>query len=98
MVLSEKTKYMLFSLVKKISPSEKIKYHKPNCIENVCNCQEIEQVDEFKYLGVIFDYQLNFTSHVSNLTRSINYSNRQLFFTEKTGFSHNITHVLLCPC
>ncbi|KAG7295150.1 hypothetical protein JYU34_022109 [Plutella xylostella] len=69
---ADKTKYMTFSIRKPrvINPSFKILAH--TCFNRPttqgCDCPNIDQVNEIKYLGVIIDSKLTFKSHIAALT------------------------------
>ena len=58
----DKTKYMIFH-----SPRQKI----PSNIKLYLDNEEIEQVDNIKYLGIIFDNNLNWKCHLSTLSKKI---------------------------
>jgi len=83
--ISKKTKIMLYSLIGNVPDSCDIWYHSPSCkrfplslnnsntFNSNCVCHEdcflIEVVKEFKYLGLIIDFQLNWKSHCLNLRK-----------------------------
>lgn len=71
LILSDKTKVMNFSLTNQRSIIFNLIYHSQNCINNSCssNCIKIEQVYNYKYLGLNFDSKLNWKSHVGELKR-----------------------------
>lgn len=74
MILSDKTKKMFF----KVSGfSENIntglKYHTHNCNKVNCSshCFAIESVNEFKYLGVTLDSNLNWKCHINIISKHL---------------------------
>jgi hypothetical protein len=76
MVMSPKTKYIIFNLRKNIVLESLLKYHQTNCTFelNRCRCLDLEQVDEIKYLGLWVDSRLSWKKHVSYLkSKLVNY-------------------------
>lgn len=68
MLLSEKTKYMIFNLRGKTDFENKIVYHEFKCPEsNDCRCLSIDNVQTIKYLGLMIDSNLSWKSHVIKL-------------------------------
>lgn len=67
MVMSPKTKYIIFSLRSDIALASPLKYHEINCPFElqICVCSNLEQVDKIKYLGLWVDSRLNWREHVS---------------------------------
>src|SRR5690606_26794792 len=47
--------------------------HKPDCNSN-CNCDVLEQVEQFKHLGVIIDKKLSWKLHVNYLLQKVRFS------------------------
>jgi hypothetical protein len=66
MVMSPKTKYIIFNLSKHISFMSSLKYHEITCPVslNRCDCQALEQVDSIKYLGLWVDSKLSWKEHI----------------------------------
>lgn len=76
MVMSPKTKYIIFNLTKQTSFISALKYHEIKCSINSgnCNCQALEQVDSIKYLGLWVDSRLCWKEHLSYLkTKLVKY-------------------------
>lgn len=72
MVMSPKTKYMIFNLSHNASFLHPLIYHKSNCNSNSnCQCQEIEQVDNIKYLGLVVDSKISWKNHVESLKHKL---------------------------
>lgn len=69
MIMSPKTKYLLFNLSKNVSFNTDLKYHEIDCTVNRVNCkrQNLERVDSIKYLGLVVDSKLNWKCHLENL-------------------------------
>lgn len=69
MVMSPKTKYIIFSLRKNLLFTTPLKYHEINCNLDIhtCKCQYLEQVDKIKYLGLWVDSKLSWKEHISYL-------------------------------
>jgi hypothetical protein len=82
MVLSEKTKFMIFSLRDKLSFQLPLKYHEIDCSKsNVtsCTCLKLDQVNCMKYLGLLIDENLSWKSHVSKLKKELFLSLRKFY-------------------
>lgn len=78
LILSEKTKLMYFGITQPaMTGISEIFYHTPTCDNISCSnlCVNIEMVDNFRYLGLILDNNLNWKKHVRSIT---NYSCRVL--------------------
>ena len=60
---TSKTKVIAFSASPKINRVN-IKVHAHICNTSNCSCKEIEQVDTIKYLGIIIDANLKWSSHI----------------------------------
>ena len=77
-----KTKYMTYSLNNKGQPQQQtLQIHKMNCDQTDCNCDYVDKVTQFKYLGVIIDQHLRWDRHVTqtrNRLRATTYKLRQL--------------------
>lgn len=69
MVMSPKTKYIIFELTKHTSFASSLKYHTITCSANSnnCTCSDLEQVENIKYLGLWVDSRLNWKEHLSFL-------------------------------
>lgn len=68
MILSEKTKYMIFGLRCALSFNKEVVYHNVNCLNDVnCGCLRVDKVDKIKYLGLLIDSNLSWKSHISKL-------------------------------
>jgi len=56
-------------------------YHDLACARSLsCSCPSVEEVGEFKYLGVTLDQRLNWKSHASNLKIQIRRNIRKFYF------------------
>ena len=63
-----KTKHMVFgSNVSVVEGSMNPRNHDPTCDLHECNCEIIERVSIYKYLGLYIDESLKFGTHVSKL-------------------------------
>ena len=68
MIMSPKTKYIIFNVSRTIKFPNELKYHNLSCNENLnCFCPSIEQVEEIKYLGLILDSRVAWKNHVTYL-------------------------------
>jgi hypothetical protein len=81
LVLSEKTKFMLFKISSfPIMPSlNQVTYHSASkCTSVNCHpdCFNIELVDSFKYLGIHLDSNLNWKSHITNIKHYLSSASR----------------------
>lgn len=86
LIVSNKTKLMYFSLTRKISPDIPIVFHSHECTNyQLCNknCFTIEIVEDFKYLGITFDQNLNWTKHISLLKNYLFSANRNFYHLRK---------------
>ena len=46
--------------------------HKNNCFLNInCKCQQLEEVESIKYLGLTIDNRLRWTPHIKNVTNKL---------------------------
>ncbi len=76
----EKTKFINFG-DKRFEFSNPIIYHTISCSRLTnCVCQNVEQVDRFKYLGLLFDQRMSWEHHVSELNNKLNYGVRKFYF------------------
>jgi hypothetical protein len=72
MVLSEKTKYMIFNLRSNSYFEHDLFYHSYLCSDvNGCKCLRIDIVNVIKYLGLIIDSNLSWKSHVTKLKKEL---------------------------
>lgn len=72
LALSPKSKCIFFDLIKPNQPSE-IVYHSQDCLGESClhDCLVLEQVNDYKYLGIIVDRRLSFKPHSDSLTTEL---------------------------
>ncbi len=64
MILSDKTKYIVFSLREELRLQLPIVYHELDCryinsVNNSCGCLSLDQVRDIKYLGLLIDQNLS---------------------------------------
>lgn len=95
MILSEKTKFMLFSLRKDLKFDEPLKFHGSDCRSlnngnNCCNCLVIDQVSNIKYLGLVIDSQLSWRDHVNKLKRELYISLRKFYLLNQMCHRNNV--------
>lgn len=65
-----KTKFMTFTNPRSRTPVITLKAH-ANCVNGSngsCDCTELEQVQNIKYLGVVIDEKLNWKQHIKTLS------------------------------
>ena len=69
LVLSEKTKYVIFNLKRRFFEKQNVYYRCLTCdSKKTCNiCFKIEQVNFIKYLGIILDENFTWKLHVDKL-------------------------------
>lgn len=69
MVMSPKTKYIIFNISRTTSFVSSIKYHEITCSLNLhdCKCRDLEQVESIKYLGLWVDSRLTWKEHLQYL-------------------------------
>ena len=72
-----KTQFIDFS--EKIDKNNNLTIHNYHCkntfnIPNICNCQNLEMVEEYKYLGVIIDRELTWKIQLEKIISKINKS------------------------
>jgi hypothetical protein len=74
-----KTKYINFDFrgFDFVSP---ISYHQQQCQGRPCSCEKIEKVNDFKYLGVTFDFKFTWEKHIQLLHSKIKQSIRKFYF------------------
>ncbi len=82
----DKTKYMLFSGSKK--------FDKNVFSLQTLQCTVIESVKEYKYLGIIVDDALSFSSHITQLKKKLKI-NLGFYFRNKFCFSFNVRKKLV---
>lgn len=85
MILSEKSKYMIFGLRKEVKFALPLKFHEFQCINSGdirCDCIEIEEVSSIKYLGLVIDNHLSWKEHVVKLKKEL-YNNLRKFYLLK---------------
>lgn len=86
---AEKTKYIIFDLKKRNSFSNPIKYHTNQCDSVLdCNCTELKQVDEYKYLGLVVDSQISWKNHINKLNKSLMLFLRKFYFLKQLCPQH----------
>lgn len=74
MILSEKTKCITFDISRDLMLGSDIIYHDRSCNNSgLCStrCLKIEDVPNIKYLGIHVDKNLNFSSHISSVVKSM---------------------------
>lgn len=73
MVMSPKTKYIIFNLSKNVNFTSPIIYHNASCnnANLICKCQEIEKVNEIKYLGLYLDSKVNWKTHINYVQKKL---------------------------
>lgn len=76
-----KTKFINFDFVGFELPVP-LKYHINGCNFNLglCNCEEIEKVNSYKYLGVTLDEKLSWENHVKGLHSKLRKSIRTFYY------------------
>lgn len=76
-----KTKFVNFNLGG-FDFNNLLQYHSADCNDRTsqCNCQIIEKVCSFKYLGLILDESVTWEKHIVTLHRSISLSIRKFYF------------------
>jgi hypothetical protein len=76
-----KTKVLNFKMNRHFFEEDNFKYHSLTCCRTPnCNCQTIENVGSFKYLGVIIDRELSWKVHIEELTKGLKGSIRKFYF------------------
>lgn len=101
MVLSDKTKFMIFGLRHSLSFDRPLIYHDFKCrnlANNNCNCLVIQQVCAMKYLGLVIDDNLSWKEHVIKLKKELYISLRKLYLLQKLCSSRiliNVYHALV---
>lgn len=70
LVLSEKTKFMIFGLRNELHFDEHLYNHQLNC-PPICNCKSLEQVSVMKYLGLAINSNLSWKSHLDKLRNDL---------------------------
>jgi hypothetical protein len=102
MILSEKTKFMLFSLRFDSKFNFPLKFHETKCLVPLvpdCDCLELQQVNNMKYLGLIIDYQLTWKNHISKLKKELYISLRKFYLLNQLCGSNkilvNVYHALV---
>lgn len=63
----KKTKFVNFSVRNQFCFSIPLRFHSVECKYTQCNCNEIEQVESIKYLGLTFDQNMTWKTHIFNL-------------------------------
>lgn len=104
MILSEKTKFIIFSLRNELKLGKPLKFHQLSCYnlgtyETFCNCLQLEQVNSIKYLGLVIDSQLSWKEHVGKIKRELYISLRKFYFMKQlcniSSVLVNIYHALI---
>jgi len=69
----EKTHFLTFSICARTLPDfQELKMHKTHCNFRACNCSKsIKRKSSLRYLGVIFDENVNWKEHVKYVTNKI---------------------------
>ena len=67
MVMSPKTKYIIFNISREFTFFSALKYHNLSCNDLNCACPNIEQVQDIKYLGLVVDSKISWKHHVQYL-------------------------------
>lgn len=84
LVLSNKTKYMLFNLKKQTLLGKSLVFKCNRCliqdIENCKDCVNIETVNNIKYIGLILDSNCNWKLHISKIRTELLFVIRQFYF------------------
>ncbi len=79
-VNADKTKYVNFGH-KGFKFQNDVKYHTINCFNtNICQCPKLEQVNSFKYLGVMLDERMSWKIHIQNLHSTLRRRIRQFYY------------------
>lgn len=72
MVMSPKTKYVVFNISKELYLQPQLMYHDLSCLEEFdCTCPTIEQVLEMKYLGLVLDSRVSWKQHIDYLKKKL---------------------------
>lgn len=75
-----KTKYINFDF-RSFEFDREIVYHNVLCNTNVvCDCQKIEKVNSFKYLGICLDENLTWKTHITTLNSNLRRSIRTFYY------------------
>lgn len=83
MQISSKTKWMAYSLTNKSRPPcQDLTIHKCSST-STCDCLRIEQVHDYKYLGVTVDDTFTWTKHANNLAADMRKLLRKVYFLKK---------------
>jgi hypothetical protein len=78
-----KTKYMLFGAG---SGCLKLKIHTPLCLDmTTCECTELEEVCQYKYLGLMLDNKLSYKVHIQNIKVKLRRAIAILYRTARFG-------------
>ncbi len=93
---SDKTKVMFFNL-SNVTPAVSnsgVFYHKSGCDDNCGSlCFEIENVSNFRYLGILLDVNLNFKAHIDELLKYCSLVLRK-FYILKNLCPQNILRII----
>ena len=73
LIVSDKSRIMNFARGNNVVIPNPLIYHSFTCGGNPCTslCFALDFVTEFKYLGLLLDYQLNWNSHIDNIKKSV---------------------------
>lgn len=78
-----KTKFMIFSLKARDIAINSLKIHNPSCNlecdDLSSTCDKIERVDSIKYLGLHFDSNLKWKTHITYLLNKLRFINLKFF-------------------
>lgn len=90
-----KTKYITFSPNSTGTPENhfKLRLHSHCSNQLICNCPEIEKVNNTKYLGVIIDENLKWQQHISFLCKKLKYISYKFYKLNKILNINNLKTV-----
>lgn len=72
MLLSPKTKYMLFNLRGILDFGKSLHYHSVSCSKTInCGCLVIDRTESIKYLGLVIDSNLSWKGHIKKLKNEL---------------------------
>lgn len=75
-----KTKFINFGQ-RRFDFDKPVQFHDNECLNiQACNCQSVQKVSTFKYLGVNLDQELSWKEHISKLNSSVRSNIRKFYF------------------